>query len=520
MKILFYNWCQFDDPGMAGGGVSLYLNTIIDALSQREGVDVYFLSSGRHYGLFRRRPQIIECGNVFGDRGVRTFKIWNSPIKAPAHDAFSSVGQWMRDRKSVDLVRGFVADHGPFDVFHIHNLEGVSANILSLEKSENVRSLYYTFHNYMPLCPQIELLYKGHSPCENYFNGKRCVSCVVRQQSMQDLIFYSRLGGWLSGRGLSGHPLGNYLFGAADGFKKFMMAHRYLASDVIRGFRTGWGGWRAKSVSNAPTTWAIDAAQTASAPHGTVISSESEPGVLYKQWREANGAALARNFDGVFAVSTLAQETAQKFLPVGTRVEAWPLPMDLAGGENAVPERAPAGQDVTISFLGYDIPSKGLRFLLRAFEGIDDPYYRDHVHLKIVSRLSNTRDISHLDQVFKSVRVVNGYKRNELVGLASTIDLNIVPSIWPETYNQVATELARLGVPSLLSDRVGAQEILPDKTDFVFKANNQNDFRTKLDRLVKDAQLRHAFFRTPLNIPTVADHVDRLLHRFETGIAK
>lgn len=520
MKILFYNWCQFDDSGMAGGGVSLYLNTIIDALSKRGHVDIYFLSSGRHYGLFRRGPQIIESGNVFGHRGVRTFKIWNSPIKAPAHDAFSSVGQWMRDWKSVDLVRTFIEDHGPFDVFHIHNLEGVSANVLSLEKSENLKSLYYTFHNYMPLCPQIELLYKGHSLCDNYFDGKRCVSCVVRQQSMRDLIFYHRLGGWLSGKGLSGTPLGNYLFGAADGFKKFTMAHRYLVADVMRGFRTGWAGWRAQSVSNAPTEWAIDTAKADPAPQVTVISSESEPGVLYKQWREANGTALARHFDGVFAVSTLAQKTAQKFLPVGARVEAWPLPMDLEVGDSAVPDRAHVEQDVTISFLGYDIPSKGLRFLLRAFEGIDDPYYRDHVHLKIVSRLSNTRDISHLDQVFKSVYVLNCYKRNDLVGIASTIDLNIVPSIWPETYNHVATELARLGVPSLLSDRVGAKEILSDKTDFVFKANNQNDFRSKLLRLVKNAQLRDTFFQTPLNIPTVADHADRLLQRYEEGIAK
>ena len=89
-----------------------------------------------------------------------------------------------------------------------------------------------------------------------------------------------------------------------------------------------------------------------------------------------------------------------------------------------------------------------------------------------------------------------------------------MPSIWWETFNQVTVELARLGVPSLVSTHVGAKQTLTRPETFVFEAGDAADFRTKLDRLVRDRALRDSFFDEELLMPSMAQHVDWLLERY------
>ena len=96
MKILIYNWAQFDDAGLAGGGVTLYLRNVIEELLKREEVEVYFLSSGAKYGMFRRKPAIHQSANAYNHPRLKTFTLVNAPVKAPAHDAFYSIDVWLQ----------------------------------------------------------------------------------------------------------------------------------------------------------------------------------------------------------------------------------------------------------------------------------------------------------------------------------------------------------------------------------------------------------------------------------------
>ncbi|SMR70625.1 Glycosyl transferases group 1 [Aliiroseovarius halocynthiae] len=520
MKVLLYNWCQFDDVHMAGGGVSLYLRNIIRELAKRDNVEVYFLSAGRYYSMFDRRTRIEPTENAFSALGVKSFQMLNSPVKAPAHDAFHSIDVWQQDHRSVEVLQGFLHEHGPFDVLHFHNLEGISANVLSLEKGQDVKSLFYTFHNYMPVCPQIELLYQGKTLCESYFDGNRCVSCMGHNNQMKNLISFQRMSNALSGRGLAGTPAGNFIFGMFSGLKQLARTARTFIKDLIHGFRTRFQAWRPKRAEPVLVSKPIDLSSRAAAPRSIAIEASKQNGHLYQNWRESNGAALKYNVDGVFAVSDLARDTAERFLPEGTEVISLPLPMDFTTTleeRRALRKTREKSEDVTLSFVGYGIPSKGLPFLVEALGGIDDPYYREHVHLKIVARLGNTKMLTHLRPLFKSVTVVSGYSRSQIVPLSKQIDLNIVPSIWWETFNQVTVELGLLGVPSLVSDRVGAKQTLANHEDFVFEAQNTKDFLRKLDRLVKDRDLRENYAEHGLQMPSISDHIDQLLSYYTPG---
>lgn len=524
MKILIYNWAPFDNPVMAGGGVTTYLRNVIDELLTREGVEIYFLSSGERYGFFDRKPRIEATGNVYDDPRIKSFALINSPIKAPAHDAFYAVDQWLADPVTPRLVSEFLAAHGPFDAFHIHNLEGIGAGVLSLPKDAGARRMFYTFHNYMPLCPQIELLYDQRLPCTDYCDGTRCVGCLGHERRMGDLIAFDRVGGAIKGRGLAGHPLGGFLFDVYAGSKSYARALRNLARDLLHGARTGFRHWhlRPKTEAGQRQSW------RPSAKTKPLNILPLEPpmlgGAAYKAWRETNGAALRDHMDAIFAVSDLCRDTALRFLPEGTAVETLTLPIDI---EISVKERealrvdraqeGTKGRDgVTLSFIGYDIPSKGLPFLIDALAQIDDPFYRETVDLLIVARFDGQRkrQLAQLETRFRSVKIVPGYGRDQLCELAQSIDLNIVPSIWWETFNQVTVELARLGVPSLVSSHVGAKQVIADPQTFVFEASNAQDMRLKLDRLLRDPALRAGFFDRELVMPTMAGHVDELLARY------
>lgn len=532
MRILLYNWTQFDNPTMAGGGVTMYLRNIISELLSRDDVEVYFLSSGEKYNFFDRRPRIESTRNVYDNPSLKTFALYNSPIKAPAHDAFYSIDRWLCDEVTPRLIKEFIDEHGPFDAFHIHNLEGLASSVLSLPKSDKLQRLFYTFHNYTPVCPQIELLYDNRLPCEDYHGGLRCTGCLAHDRRMADLIAFERVGSALKGRGLAGHPIGIFLFDAFAGTKSWGKALRNLFRDVSSGLRTGFRHWHLRPPTEPGRTNSWRASPRTPKPMPVPPREPILKGTVYRQWREANGRALHDNADGLFAVSDLCGRTAMSFLPPGTQVETLLLPIDIEislaerqvlradrAARRAKVDRADDNpvDSVTLSFIGYDIPSKGLPFLIDALEQIDDPFYRDHVDLLIIARMSphRERQVALLETRFRSVRIVPSYAREQIAALSQLIDLNVVPSIWWETFNQVTVELARLGVPSLVSSRVGAKQTLTRPESFVFEADDAVDFRAKLDQLVRDPVLRNSFFDEELLMPSMAQHVDWLLERYQ-----
>jgi|GEM_PF-2535177 len=516
MKILIYNWVQFDNPHLAGGGVTVYLQNVIDELLRRDGVEVYFLSSGHRYGLIDRRPRIRATPNALNHPRLKTFTLWNSPVKAPAHDAFYSIDVWRSDRVTVRLIEGFLKQHGPFDAMHIHNLEGIGAGVLSLQVGAALKRRFYTVHNYMAVCPQIELLYDGRTPCADYSAGHRCVGCLGHERRMDDLIAMRRVGDYIDFQGFAGHPLGGFLFDLLSSGHYLWKAVRNLATDLRHGLRTRFALWKRRSVPGpgARHDWRPHHATPDLPQHP--IDRRERLAIDYRLWREANGKALAAQMDGVFAVSDVAREAMLRFLPPGARIDTLPLPIDVdpTPEDRAALDAARAGRDgVTLSFVGYDIPSKGLPFLLDALAGIDDPFYREKVDLILVAGLGSARarQVVQLKPRFRSITLVPYYRRDQLMPLARRIDLNIVPSIWWETFNQVTVELGRLGVPSLVSSTVGAKMVLPHHDRFVFESGNAEDLRTKLDRLIRDKALRQGFFDTPLQMPSIEGHVDVLL---------
>ena len=54
MKLLYYNWIQFDNREGIGGGVNVYQKNLIEYLVNNTDDEVYFLSSGWAYDAFNQ----------------------------------------------------------------------------------------------------------------------------------------------------------------------------------------------------------------------------------------------------------------------------------------------------------------------------------------------------------------------------------------------------------------------------------------------------------------------------------
>lgn len=512
-RMLHYNWAQCDDPMGRGGGVSVYLRNLLDHVAGRDGTEYVLLSAGQHYAAFDRRIRWVETPNVFAGRGVRSFRIVNSPVKAPAHDMFAAIRLWRTDRAVARTFERFLKAHGPFDTIVFHAMEGISSEVLALRERFPDTRFVYMWHNYMPLCPQIELLHQNRQDCRDFDGGAKCVGCLSGLPDRAALVRAQRLGSTLELSGLAGRPQGNFAFGFAMAMGQAARALRFLALDLRAGLRNGFAGWR-RSGPGAPAFRAIDPDDRGAPPAGDDAAALGRQAADYRLWREVNRDLLNR-FDAHWAVSDLVAKTIAGLGIDRARIRVTPLAMDIHATPDVIRSRfldKPPADRVRLSFIGYGIPSKGLPFLTEALTEVDLPILRERAELTVYARLDAHQKarLAPLAKRFAAFRIVDGYDRAQMARIARATDLNIVPSIWRETFNQVACEMLCLGTPSLVSSTTGFGMFLKAAPDFVFASGDAADFRRRLTALVADPGRIARFFEAPPVLPDMAAHLTLL----------
>src|SRR5690606_7071256 len=132
----------------------------------------------------------------------------------------------------------------------------------------------------------------------------------------------------------------------------------------------------------------------------------------------------------------------------------------------------------------------------------------DHLH----------RRLARLSDRLAAVRWIDGYERAELAEIVQEIDLGIVPSICVETYSITAYELTMAGVPVLMSDSVGFEELV-DRPDFRFRSGDKTSLLARLEHLVADRDRLADYWKGVDRIPSLNEHLARFLATVEAAIA-
>ena len=79
----------------------------------------------------------------------------------------------------------------------------------------------------------------------------------------------------------------------------------------------------------------------------------------------------------------------------------------------------------------------------------------------------------------------DGYTYDELNGIFSDADILVAPSSWYETFGFTVLEAISFGVPVIVSDHVGAKDIVGEG-GIVIKANSEEELKNVFIKLTKE----------------------------------
>ncbi len=186
MRILLYNWVQYDDIESRGGGVRIYEKNLVDFLAGSSDHEVYTMASGLEHDFLDPRIRIEPTANIHGSR-VKSFTVVNSTVIAPGHHAFGSA-HLFDEGEMLEVWHDFLERNGPFDVIQFDSLEGMPFTFLRVhEKFPDTRVLLYA-HNYYLVCPQVNLWKEERVHCSDYHKGRDCVNCIPNLPNPHEVL--------------------------------------------------------------------------------------------------------------------------------------------------------------------------------------------------------------------------------------------------------------------------------------------------------------------------------------------
>lgn len=499
MRLLLYNRVQFDDKRFRGGGVTLYLKNLIRQLTNEKNIKITFLSSGTSYNIFKKKTYWRKTKNIFENKGVESYEIVNSPIKAPAHDSFGLIEECLISEKISNVFVDFIRNTGDYDILHLHNIEGLSVKCIEAFKKKFQKKIIYTFHNYHLLCPQIELFRYGKEICFDFEEGAACLSCLETIPNPFKKKYGQGIADIIEQFGLSEKPLGEALFRiSANCHNLSAIVKNYLSKRKIQ-----------TSMQNNSKSMAIDYL-TLIKQQTSQIKKLYDIQIHYKNWRVRNIETINKLVDCTIAVSNQVKDCIVSFGVEKRNIEVVHNGMDIFKKKDQRIElyKKKNNRRVNIAFFGYPIPSKGLDFFIEGFLKIENKEFIKKTKISIVSRLNDQirRKLIRLLNKGYELSILQGYERSILAKLMEDIDLGVIPSLWLETYNQVGYEMIMHGVPVLLSDTVGIKDFINDKEKFLFKSGDLDDFINKIIPLVIENDRRSAFWNQDLDLPDMEKH--------------
>ncbi len=463
MKILHYNWVQFDNKHKQGGGVNVYLRNVLDYLTAHTEHEVYFLSSGWKYNPLYTKPYIKPCDNIFGDK-CKTFEVINSPVIAPAWYIYMNPKKYNEDTTTVKIFDDFLSQHGPFDVIHFSNIEGISVNVLKLKEKYPNTKFIVSIHNYLPICTLHGFFYYPENViCTKYSDGTECARCS---------------------------PV------VADRKEYYQRAKRFIKEDLT-GVRKCFK-WLYKLVAK------IIRKQQQQELLGSRATMFPEQ---YIKCRELNIDMLNRYADKILAVSDRVRQimiqhgiTPRKIVTsyIGTKFAETQLQRSVAT------ETRP----FTIAYLGYQRIDKGFFFFIDSLSKLDGELAKN-VNVVLATEYLHKENYERQLRHFNKVIVHDGYTHEQLPDILREVNLGVVPVLWEDNLPQVAIEMVACGVPILCSSFGGASELCQSEL-FRFEGANSEAFLTKLKALIQKPELLAEFWKHHPKLTTIKAHIEEL----------
>ena len=315
--------------------------------------------------------------------------------------------------------------HTKPDVIHIHTLMGLYWEFIKAANELGIRTIFTT-HDYFGLCQRVNLFRRG-DVCQNNGECRNCADCNT-----------------------NGLPL----------WKIYLMQSSLYRSlknlAVVKVLRR----------SHRTAIFQIDN----KIPATRNVKSEE-----YKELRNYYSDMLEL-ISLIHFNSTLARDVYLNYV----KPRSWKV-ISISHGD--VSDHRDEIQwkpkdELRITYLGPARALKGFYILKEALDELWDGGKRDF-SLKLFTPVKNPSP-------YMEIRP-GGYMTDELKGIFENTDVMVAPSIWYETFGFTVIEAFSYGVPIIISDHVGAKDVVAEAA-IIVKAGSVRDLKEAIESLTEEFQ--------------------------------
>jgi len=296
------------------------------------------------------------------------------------------------------------------EVFHIHTLMGIPPELIVYLKAKKVK-IVYTSHDYYGLCPKVNFInYKGEF-C-NTPGGEQCAMCNRHSPGAAFLRLRN---------------------------SKYLLKYKAKLSSFNK----------MEGIKNAKPLKEVVPSKAKELEYTALLS-------YYKQ--------LFELVDCFHFNSSVSKEVYEQFI---TPKQSVVLPISHAG---IVDRRASKMFDralVRLAFIGSTAEYKGFPMLKEALCELN---VNEEINWSLQVWGSSVGSDPECDRI----KYKGKFTSADLAKVFGEMDLLIVPSICKETFSLVALEALSYGVPVMVSDNVGAKDIVAKyNADFIFEPTKE-----------------------------------------------
>lgn len=311
------------------------------------------------------------------------------------------------------------------DVFHIHTMMGLSYEILSFFEKKKV-PIVYTTHDYYGLCPKVNFINRKGEVCDGP-NANLCSICNNDAPSAFYLF-------------LRNNPL--LLKSRAVLLRIFLGKARKMFEGKV--------DYEKVNITNERYLF------------------------LYEYYKKMFGAV-----DKFIFNSFVSKSQYERYIVPEKSSVVYVTHSEIT---DCRAKKEINYSNIKIAFIGSLEPYKGYPLLKSV---LLDIYGNDSVNWSLYVWGSITGTDSQCANIFYKGK----YKSSELSFVYNSIDLLVVPSIWYETFGLVVLEALSYGVPVLVSDRVGASDLVVKYDAGVVFSPNREDLYNKILFLIKSPDI-------------------------------
>lgn len=310
------------------------------------------------------------------------------------------------------------------DVVHLHTLIGLHKEFLEAAQSLGIRTVF-TVHDFYAVCPKVTM-FRSDAVCPTADDCENCPKCNLTALSLNKITALQS-------------PLYRYLKDSSF-VKKLRKHHRdqYLNGDI---------GKRAEDT-------------------GEIKNSSEE----YKKLRNFYGQMLSK-IDMIHYNSSLTKDTFEHFFSHRHTAVISISHSDIKDNR----KKKEFGDQLRLTYLGPQGEAKGYFRLKKALDALWEQ--RKDFILNVF--FTPSEPAPYLQEHGR-------YAYSELEAIFDKTDLLVTPSIWYETFGYTTLEALSYGVPVMVSDTVGAKDIIPEGCGIIVKDMSPRNIMNTLNDLTKE----------------------------------